>query len=153
LLATAGPGNIITAAPEANGFYGSKGVSGALPGGYTILSRRFLEEARRAGREGAVRMFEWKNGVVNQPGRWTYHAKGIWVSMARGQGEEPGPSITIIGSSNYTRRSYSLDLEANALVVTGDAGLKAELGKEISRLEEHVEMVGMREMHEVKKEV
>lgn len=42
----------------------------------------------------------------------------------------PGPSITLVGSSNYTQRSYSLDLETNALVVTGDEGLMSRLAEE-----------------------
>lgn len=44
--------------------------------------------------------------------------------------------MTIVGSSNYTKRSYSLDLEAGALVVTRDEGLKGRLEEERKGLQE-----------------
>lgn len=47
-----------------------------------------------------------------------------------------GATITFIGSSNYTKRSYSLDLEANALIVTENEGLKQRLADEQRRLME-----------------
>ena len=37
---------------------------------------------------------------------------------------ELGPSAVVVGSSNYTSRSYGLDLEVGALVVTSDEGLR-----------------------------
>lgn len=48
---------------------------------------------------------------------------------------EQNPSITLIGSSNYTRRSYSLDTEMNALVITQNEDLKSELKEEVQNLE------------------
>lgn len=48
---------------------------------------------------------------------------------------EEQPSLTFVGSSNYTKRSYSLDLEVGALVVTNDQGLKKRLGEETEWLQ------------------
>jgi CDP-diacylglycerol---glycerol-3-phosphate 3-phosphatidyltransferase len=119
-------GTVITASPWANGFYGSKGVSGLLPPAYTLLSRRFLESVYRANRSSQISLKEWRRGTVGEPNGWSYHAKGLWVTLPN----ELYPSITLIGSSNYTKRSYSLDLEVNTLVMTKNEGLKRRLGEE-----------------------
>lgn len=132
-------GTVVTASPWANGFYGSKGVSGLLPGAYTLLSRRFLEGVQRAGRDKAIALKEWRKGTVGEPGAWTYHAKGLWVTMP----EDQDPSITLVGSSNYTKRSYSLDLECNTLVVTKNKGLKRQLAEEQKWLQEHAAQIGI----------
>lgn len=134
LLATASSNNtVITASPEANGFYKSKGVSGLLPDAYTLLARRFVHRVHHEGRDADITLKEWRYGVVGQPGGWTYHAKGLWVTMPG----DKNPAMSIIGSSNYTKRSYSHDLEAGALIVTRDEGLKARLGEEQLWLQEH----------------
>lgn len=132
---------VITASPWANGFYGSKGVSGMLPAAYTLLSRRFLREVAKAGREDVIQLKEWRKGTVGEPDGMTYHAKGLWVTLPSQSGpdgivtDEAGPSITIVGSSNYTKRSYSLDLEVGAMIVTADEDLKTRLKKETQNLQ------------------
>ena len=50
---------------------------------------------------------------------------------------EKGPDICVVGSSNYTQRSYTLDLEVGCLVVTEDKGLKKRLGAERDGLLEY----------------
>jgi CDP-diacylglycerol---glycerol-3-phosphate 3-phosphatidyltransferase len=142
-------GTVVTASPWANGFYGSKGVSGLLPPAYTLLSRRFLEGVQRAGRSSAISLKEWRNGTVGQPGGWTYHAKGLWVTMPN----EQDPSITLVGSSNYTKRSYSLDLEVNTLIVTEDRDLKRRLGEEEAWLQGHAKEVGIDDFAKVERRV
>lgn len=97
-----------------------------LPGAYTLLSRRFLDSAAKAGRESDVTLREWKKGHVNEPGGWTYHAKGLWIAL---NGEKE-PSISVVGSSNYTKRSYKLDLEVGGIILTSDEGLKRQLREE-----------------------
>ncbi|PNY23312.1 CDP-diacylglycerol-glycerol-3-phosphate 3-phosphatidyltransferase, partial [Tolypocladium capitatum] len=138
LVGTASTNNtVITAAPEANGFYRSPGVSGLLPDAYVLLARRFVHRVHQARRAGDVALKEWRRGTVGQPGGWSYHAKGLWVTM-------PGdahPAMSVVGSSNYTQRSYSLDLEAGALVVTRDEGLRRRLGEEQRWLQEHARTV------------
>ncbi|KAI1341018.1 hypothetical protein F5Y15DRAFT_39251 [Xylariaceae sp. FL0016] len=140
LLATASHNNtVITASPQANGFYGSKGVSGMLPDAYTYLAHRFLREVHQKKHDSKVVLKEWRKGTVNEPEGWTYHAKGLWVTLPN----EQDPAMTIIGSSNYTKRSYSHDLEAGALVVTRDDNLKKRLGEEQQWLQEHAKPVSL----------
>jgi len=128
-------GTIITASPWANGFYKSAGVSGMLPDGYTYLSKRFLQAVSRRGLNDYITLKEWRHGTVNEPGGWTYHAKGIWVTLP---GEQHiGPSVSVVGSSNYTKRAYGLDLEANVAIVTRDEGLMKRLGREEQWLQEY----------------
>lgn len=139
-------GRILTAHPMANGFYNSSGISGLLPAAYTHLSLRFLQAARGAD----LQLQEWQRGMVGQPGGWTFHAKGLWITLlnspvpssspspsstspnqpdetststTENSPQQPGPAITVIGSSNYTKRSYGLDLEVGAVVVTRDEAL------------------------------
>ncbi|PSR85797.1 hypothetical protein BD289DRAFT_367981 [Coniella lustricola] len=134
LLSTASHHNVvITASPFANGFYKSKGVSGMLPDAYTLLARNFLHDVHTRKKDLAITLKEWQRGTVNEPGGWTYHAKGLWVTLP----SEANPSLSLVGSSNYTKRSYSLDLEANAMILTSNEDLKTRLGDEQRRLQEY----------------
>ena len=138
LLSTASQSNtVITASPYANGFYKSPGVSGLLPDAYTLLARRFLRSVHHNKRTDSIALKEWRKGTVGQPGGWTYHAKGLWVTLPG----DNSPSISLVGSSNYTQRSYSLDLEAGALIVTRNDDLKKRLGEEQTWLQEHATRV------------
>lgn len=161
---------VIAASPQANGFYGSAGVSGMLPAAYTLLARRFLQSVERAGLGDRVQLREWRRGTVGEPDGWTYHAKGFWVTLP-GEGGQPdpsdrsskasttdapapgGPSIAIIGSSNYTKRSYELDLEAGVMIVTRDADLRRRLGAEEARVGEWAKEVGMGEFERTERRV
>ncbi|MCJ1476886.1 CDP-diacylglycerol--glycerol-3-phosphate 3-phosphatidyltransferase [Lambiella insularis] len=151
---------VLTASPWANGFYGSKGVSGLLPPAYTLLSRRFLRAANQEC-PGAVTLREWRNGTVGTPDGWTYHAKGLWLTLPpsvpaasamsslekshtvsqESRARSPGPAVTVIGSSNYTVRSYSLDTEVGAVIVTTDVGLQQRLRKEEETLLKYSKVV------------
>ena len=149
LLAASSPphstrGTILTASPWANGFYGSSGISGMLPPAYTHLAHKFL----RAARGKPIQLREWQRGVVGEKNGWTYHAKGLWVTLPSTSSKLPthiaekngtesedseaeaGPNVTLIGSSNYTTRSYGLDLEIGALVVTTDETLRRKWTRE-----------------------
>lgn len=138
LLSTASHHNVvITASPFANGFFQSKGVSGMLPDAYTLLARNFLRDVHARRKELAITLKEWRKGTVNKPDGWTYHAKGLWVTLP----SESNPSLSLVGSSNYTKRSYSLDLEANAMILTKNEGLKKRLGDEQRWLQEHAMQV------------
>ena len=134
-------GTIIAASPWANGFYKSKGVSGMLPDAYTLLSKRFLASLSKRGLSELITLKEWRNGTVNEPGGWTYHAKGIWVTLPSSPSSlekpPPGPSVSVIGSSNYTKRSYSLDLESNVMIVTQEPDLQRRLGEEEKWLQQY----------------
>ena len=66
---------------QANGFYGSKGISGRLPEGYTWLEQRFMAAVRASQPQDSgsvprsVELKEW-----NRQG-WTYHAKGALTAF------------------------------------------------------------------------
>lgn len=77
---------IVAASPQANGFYGSAGLSGYIPEGYTLYEQRFIHAVKQAGRlwravpesplgGQGVLLSEW-----SKPG-WTYHAKGTHPSL------------------------------------------------------------------------
>ncbi|KAF2750246.1 CDP-diacylglycerol-glycerol-3-phosphate 3-phosphatidyltransferas-like protein [Sporormia fimetaria CBS 119925] len=143
-------GTVLTAHPYANGFYGSKGVSGMLPDAYTHLAKMFLKRVRYEGLDKNITLKEWQRGKVNEEGGWTYHAKGLWITFPTSsdassppappeKGEDP--SLTVIGSSNYTKRSYQLDLEANVIIATSDPGLRRRLGEEVQWLGEYAKKV------------
>lgn len=142
-------GTVVTASPWANGFYGSKGVSGLLPAAYTLLSRRFLEKVRAAGRHDSITLKEWRRGTVGEKDGWTYHAKGLWVTMPG----ERRPSITLVGSSNYTKRSYTLDLEINTLVMTRNEKLQKRLEEEQKWLQEYSRPVDLDEFTKTERRV
>lgn len=128
-------GTLITASMKANSFYKSSGASYYIPEAYLLIAKKFLEQIKKQGKEHLIKLFEWQNGVVNTPGGWSYHAKGIWISVP----DEEEPSITVVGSSNYTRRAYSLDLESNAVVITKDPALKKRMKLEIDNLMTHAQ--------------
>lgn len=123
-LVSSEPSIILTASPFSNGFLGSKGISGMLPAAYTHLSMKFLQAARGKN----IQLREWQRGIVGQADGWTYHAKGLWVTLPNEK--SLGPSATLIGSSNYTTRSYGLDLEVGVMVVTSDEGLMGKWKRE-----------------------
>ncbi|SCU98907.1 LADA_0H16094g1_1 [Lachancea dasiensis] len=125
-------GKVITASPQANGFFQSKGISRHLPDAYLHLSHNFIKEVKECGRESQISLNEWRKGIVNTPNGWSYHAKGIWLSDS--DTEDDRPAVTVIGSSNYTRRAYSVDLESNAVIVTKDSDLKDKMQEEVDNL-------------------
>lgn len=143
-------GQILTAHPHANGFFPSTGLSALLPPAYTHLASKFLAAAQQSGLNERVRLREWKKGIVGQEGGWSYHAKGLWIripastpptDLTRGTNgvdaqEVDGPSISLIGSSNFTKRSHTLDIESNALIITSSPDLRRRLGEEESWLGE-----------------
>lgn len=61
---------ILTASPEVNGFFGAKGVAGAIPAAYTHIARQFYEQVCRLGQQGRVHLHEYHRA------HWTFHAKG-----------------------------------------------------------------------------
>lgn len=169
LLHTTSKNNtVLTASPHANGFYNSPGVSGMLPAAYTLLLRKFLAAAQKIqGPSPSITLREWKRGTVNEPNGWTYHAKGLWVSFpstsssssssfsssTETEAKTPRPAITVLGSSNYTKRSYTLDLETGVMIVTKDADLQERLRQERDGLGEWASEVGMKEFQSSERRV
>ncbi|KAL3474507.1 CDP-diacylglycerol-glycerol-3-phosphate 3-phosphatidyltransferase [Aspergillus californicus] len=142
-------GTVLTASPWANGFYGSSGISGMLPAAYTHLSARFLDRVAASQRTNSIQLKEWRRGTVGEPEGWTYHAKGLWITLPK----EEYPSLTFLGSSNYTKRSYGLDLEVGALVVTGDEELKRRLGAETEWLQTDAKAISRDDLRRTERRV
>ncbi|RKP03751.1 hypothetical protein CXG81DRAFT_3071, partial [Caulochytrium protostelioides] len=159
LVALPGHTTVLTAAPEANGFFNSAGYSRFLPAAYTSLQIRFLTMARSASRwtEGCRQhIHEWRREG------WTYHAKGLWLHdtwsspppppsapasaattattttgafMSTPSLKRPLPFLTVIGSSNYGARSLERDLEAQVVVWTRDPQLQQALRDNLAYLD------------------
>ncbi|XP_006459614.1 hypothetical protein AGABI2DRAFT_184234 [Agaricus bisporus var. bisporus H97] len=116
---------IVAASPKANGFFGSKGISGRIPEGYTHFEKRFMRAVGRAGRlwkEAAsgnfkgIQLWEWDKPA------WTYHAKGIWLSSS----SKALPILTLFGSTNLNSRSAHLDTELSFVMVLPSHQMDAE---------------------------
>jgi CDP-diacylglycerol--glycerol-3-phosphate 3-phosphatidyltransferase len=163
LLATRpASGTVLTAHPHANGFFGSKGVSGMLPDAYTHLSKTFLKKVRYQNLSDSITVKEWKKGKVGEEGGWTYHAKGLWITFPSSPtsdtaptppAKDEDPSLTVVGSSNYTKRSYELDLEANVIIATSDPGLRKRLGEEVQWLGEYAKKVDEKDLEQPDRKV
>lgn len=84
------PWKILTASPHANGFLGSKGLSGFVPLLYLHREYEFFKNLHEK-QKSNVSFHEWFKP------KESYHGKGIWIS------DTPNsyPCISICGSSNY----------------------------------------------------
>ncbi|KAL4612916.1 CDP-diacylglycerol-glycerol-3-phosphate 3-phosphatidyltransferase, mitochondrial isoform X1 [Arapaima gigas] len=111
---------ILMASPEVNGFFGAKGVAGAIPAAYIHLARQFYKQVCQRGQQERVRLHEY------QQQDWTFHAKGLWYYL---NGNER-PCLTLIGSPNFGHRSVHRDLEAQIAIVTENKGLQEQLQQE-----------------------
>ncbi|KAM9716726.1 CDP-diacylglycerol--glycerol-3-phosphate 3-phosphatidyltransferase, mitochondrial [Menidia menidia] len=111
---------ILTASPEVNGFFGAKGVAGAIPAAYIHIARQFYNQVCRLGQQRRVHLHEY-----HRP-QWTFHAKGLWYYL-RGQDR---PCLTLVGSPNFGYRSVHRDLEAQIAIVTENEELQSQLQEE-----------------------
>ena len=101
--------SILTAAPVANGFYNSKGVSKWIPFAYNYLLYLFFKRSMKNSVHNQITVYEYA-----RPG-WTWHGKGIWLEDKRSK-----LFCTAVGSSNYNFRSFERDLEAQLYIVTNN---------------------------------
>lgn len=139
-----------------------------LPAAYTHLAKMFLRQVKYQGLSDSIVLKEWRKGMVGEEGGWTYHAKGIWVALPSSssssssqsassssakENADTDPCLTVIGSSNYTKRAYELDLEANVIISTTDPGLRRRLGEEVKWLGEHAKRVDEREFEKEERKV
>ncbi|XP_028286918.1 CDP-diacylglycerol--glycerol-3-phosphate 3-phosphatidyltransferase, mitochondrial [Parambassis ranga] len=111
---------ILTASPEVNGFFGAKGVAGAIPAAYIHIARQFYNQVCQLGQQERVHLHEY-----HRPW-WTFHAKGLWYYL---QGQDR-PCLTLIGSPNFGYRSVHRDLEAQIAIVTENEELQSQLQEE-----------------------
>jgi CDP-diacylglycerol---glycerol-3-phosphate 3-phosphatidyltransferase len=140
-----------------------------------ILARRFLENVRKAGMANSIKLEEWRHLPRGQFDGWTYHAKGnplppippskptsplfrcnflgpmflgIWITPPG----KTNPMITLIGSSNFTRRSEQLDLESTCVIITRDPQLQTSLSNEVQNLRKYTTETDIDKLNAILKE-
>jgi CDP-diacylglycerol--glycerol-3-phosphate 3-phosphatidyltransferase len=112
-----------------------------------ILARRFLEDVQKEGM--GIKMEEWRHVPRGERlDGWTYHAKGIWIIPPQFE----DPILTVIGSSNFTRRSDRLDLESTCIVITKDARLRSRLSEEVAHLRKFTRETSIEEINDMVEE-
>ncbi|KAG5519757.1 hypothetical protein PMAC_000030 [Pneumocystis sp. 'macacae'] len=137
LLASNSKGCVIVPSQQANGFYNSSWPSKMIPSAYSFLAQRFLSNVYKANKQNKIHLEEWKNGCVGQGG-WSYHAKGLWIMPSEEKKTENLRAyVTFVGSSNFSYRSQSLDLENTAVVITFDSNLQKSLRDEVKHLRKY----------------
>eukprot|EP01101_Sappina_pedata_P010004 TRINITY_DN6194_c0_g1_i1.p1 TRINITY_DN6194_c0_g1~~TRINITY_DN6194_c0_g1_i1.p1 ORF type:complete len:506 (-),score=102.94 TRINITY_DN6194_c0_g1_i1:69-1586(-) len=119
--------DIITSSPQANGFYGARGLAGLIPKLYSLLEQDF--HASVASEHPDMSIYEYQP----QPQREieTFHSKGLWVSLP-----EAPSCLASIGSPNFGSRSLSKDTEAHLFLLTQDPQLRRSLQDERDQLRE-----------------
>ncbi|KAK2866477.1 hypothetical protein Q7C36_002533 [Tachysurus vachellii] len=120
VLGAAADYRILMASPEVNGFFGAKGVAGAIPEAYIHLANQFYSKVCELGQQDRVHLHEY-----HRPD-WTFHAKGLWYYLEG----NPHPCLTLIGSPNFGYRSVHRDLEAQIAIVTENDELQTQLQQE-----------------------
>ena len=115
---------IMVAAPSANSFYNSKGLSKFVPKMYDNLLFQFMT------RFPFVHVLEYAE--LNR----SWHCKGVWLSNTAKKS-----AITLIGSSNYNYRSMKRDIEFSVLLKAGDSKIGKMLCDETFRLSNNCQVV------------
>lgn len=70
ILGTRAEYRILLASPEVNGFFGAKGVAGAIPAAYVYIEHQFYSEVCYLQQQERVQLQEYSRAG------WTFHAKG-----------------------------------------------------------------------------
>ncbi|XP_051889112.1 CDP-diacylglycerol--glycerol-3-phosphate 3-phosphatidyltransferase, mitochondrial isoform X2 [Pristis pectinata] len=124
ILGTSADYQILLASPEVNGFFGAKGVAGAIPSAYVYIARQFYSSVCQSGLQDRIMLREYfRKG-------WTFHAKGLWYYLSGSK----WPCLTLIGSPNFGYRSVHRDLEAQLVIVTENRKLQQQLHQEQEHL-------------------
>lgn len=95
VLQSKGEFSILAASPEVNGFFGARGLLGAIPHAYTLIEKQFFE---KIGKKNRINIFEYHRKD------WTYHAKGMWFHFEN----KLYPTMTLIGSPNYGIKIFTI---------------------------------------------
>ncbi|TWW82279.1 CDP-diacylglycerol--glycerol-3-phosphate 3-phosphatidyltransferase, mitochondrial [Takifugu flavidus] len=125
---------ILTASPEVNGFFGAKGVAGAIPAAYIHIARQFYQQVCRLGQQERVPCTSTTGPAgpstpkvrlrrSDSPKRAAWlrpSAPGLWYYL----GGRDRPCLTLIGSPNFGHRSVHRDLEAQIAMVTQNQELQ-----------------------------
>ena len=110
---------ILTASPKANGFFNGGGLKTRVPFVFRLAALQMIRKAQ------SMQKKEFKLFEYERP-EWTFHAKGLFLT-------EPGqtlPSLNLIGSSNYSYRSFRRDSECNIYMFSDDVEARTEWKKE-----------------------
>jgi CDP-diacylglycerol--glycerol-3-phosphate 3-phosphatidyltransferase len=112
--------HILTAAPEANGFFGSAGFSGGIPMAYNLIERKFFKAVAQAERlhpspshpdaqeaVPGVGLFEYHPGAAGAD-RWTFHGKGMWVRRLLAAAPAPATGATSEKTSSCPEQEKGL---------------------------------------------
>ncbi|KAG9469942.1 hypothetical protein GDO78_019279 [Eleutherodactylus coqui] len=96
VLGTRANYNILLASPEVNGFFGAKGIAGAIPVAYVHIERQFYDEVCKQRQQQRVQLREYFRD------HWTFHAKvrSVLPVLSLGQLNEAKlqyPEISIWG--------------------------------------------------------
>lgn len=146
---------VFMAAPEANSFHQSQGLSKYIPMAYSyigatqLIRLRQLWEERDNNSSGRLSRWLYGGSVAQQnDGRpkfweydrsaWTFHSKGVWFYPRGGD----NPTATIVGSSNFGLRSRIRDLDVSFLIQTRDLRLQQQFHKEVDVMRAHSREVG-----------
>ncbi|XP_061471848.1 CDP-diacylglycerol--glycerol-3-phosphate 3-phosphatidyltransferase, mitochondrial isoform X2 [Rhineura floridana] len=124
ILGTRAKYQILLASPEVNGFFGAKGVAGAIPAAYVYIERQFFSQVCCLGQQERIQLQEYSRSA------WTFHAKGLWLYLAGSS----LPCLTLIGSPNFGYRSVHRDLEAQVAIVTENKALQQQFHQEQEQL-------------------
>lgn len=76
---------------QVNGFFGARGIAGAIPDAYTYIAKGFYYRVRYLNQDNRIKMHEYYRDA------WTFHVKGLWYY----RNKESLPSLTFVGSPNF----------------------------------------------------
>ena len=125
ICTTRGMIRILSGHPEANGWWGAKGIARYVPDIYSAVAYDFICHVRESHNTERVALHEWRRQA------WSYHAKGLWYQTAY----QKYPCMTMIGSSNFGLRSLYRDSECALVMLTSvESSLAKELLSERDRL-------------------
>eukprot|EP00890_Picochlorum_soloecismus_P005576 jgi/Picsp_1/6019/NSC_03373-R1_phosphatidylglycerophosphate synthase 1 len=120
---------ILTSSMEANGFFGSKGLSGQIPLAYAMLEQRFWSRISKNGEQRTLREYSREGHE--------FHAKGLyWMPQKTDE-----PMLASLGSSNFGIRSLRRDLECQSILITKNKALRNKLKDEWKGLIHHSSVI------------
>ena len=108
-----------------------------------------MKKHSQGGEINNVNIYEYSKGD------WTYHAKGAWVYERLGKDlEEELPTMTVVGSSNFSHRSNRRDTEVQAYLVPALDNLefRQRLHDECDNLFKHGKQMSIEDLKDKKGE-
>ena len=144
--------SILTAHRDSHGFQSARGLLSYVVDCYVYIESQQLRPALQAASQAAASAASATTATTKMAPAaaaryderpvqiqgyrregWTYHAKGLWVAPSA---SEPC-FLSIAGSSNFGRRSFERDLEAQMVILSEEPDLRAALDEEWARLCAH----------------